>query len=69
MIRWVVGGGESGKYGENIVASDSSSANSSTLESPAEAHADDEETYVEWIKHATGISEMHFNKSGIENWI
>ena len=28
-----------------------------------------EETYVEWIKRATAISEMHLKTSGVEDWV
>ena len=82
MVRWIVGVGRKRKpantAGETIGArsnSDASSRSSSSSQEPTtdeEEHDEDkeeEESFVEWIQRATGISEVHMKKAGIDEWV
>jgi hypothetical protein len=76
MIRWMVGVGRQRSHGAptcktdaEAVSEDGSSSNSSMTEPSDNEEADMEETYVEWIKRATGISETHLKKAGLEDWV
>jgi hypothetical protein len=74
MIRWMVGVGRKKQLliprehpSEDGDSENSSS--SSSMQEPSEEAQEFEETYVEWIKRATGISEMHLKAAGVEDWV
>jgi hypothetical protein len=74
MIRWMVGVGREKRlvYPREHASADGASEDSSSNSSMPEPSEDVqvlEETYVEWIKRATGISEMHLKSAGVEDWV
>ena len=77
MIRWIVQVGRlrkscstCGTTPEDIRCDGSSrSTSSSSMEEPSEESQETQENYIDWLKRATGISEMFLKSVGAEDWV
>jgi hypothetical protein len=77
MIRWIVQVGRLRKSCSTFgttpedISCDGSSRNTSSnsLEEPSEESQETQENYIDWLKRATGISEMFLKNVGAEDWV